>query len=178
MSSPPRWTWVWANSGRLWRTGKPGMLQSMGLQTVGHDWATELTDSHYSNSRMTEWTILFSIYPQLAGSSMYIERRVIWKLDGPVFQSFQFWWFLNHVTIIYSWMSQQFLLFTFQIPGLGLNSASVRDPWAYSIHWRKDSQVNGAMRWEWQVMWQRSDELFRGYRRHPYMQINQCDTPH
>ena len=24
-----------------WRTGKPGMLQSIGLQRVGHDWATE-----------------------------------------------------------------------------------------------------------------------------------------
>ena len=30
-----------ANSGRQWRTGKPGMLQSMGLQRVGHNWATE-----------------------------------------------------------------------------------------------------------------------------------------
>ena len=26
---------------RWWRTGKPGMLQSMGLQRIGHDWATE-----------------------------------------------------------------------------------------------------------------------------------------
>ena len=25
----------------LWRTGKPGVLQSMGSQEVGHDWATE-----------------------------------------------------------------------------------------------------------------------------------------
>ena len=25
-----------------WWTGKPGVLQSMGLQRVGHDWATEL----------------------------------------------------------------------------------------------------------------------------------------
>ena len=25
----------------IWRTGKPGVLQSMGLQRVGHDWATE-----------------------------------------------------------------------------------------------------------------------------------------
>ena len=24
--------------------GKPGMLQFMGLQRVGHDWATELTE--------------------------------------------------------------------------------------------------------------------------------------
>ena len=34
-------TRVWANSGRWWRTGKPGVLQSMGSQRVGHDWATE-----------------------------------------------------------------------------------------------------------------------------------------
>ena len=26
----------------LWWTGKPGMLQSMGLQRVGHNWVTEL----------------------------------------------------------------------------------------------------------------------------------------
>ena len=32
-----QWTWVWANSRRWWRTGKPGVLQSMGLQRVGHD---------------------------------------------------------------------------------------------------------------------------------------------
>ena len=32
--------WVWANSGRWWRTGKPGVLQSVGLQRVGHDWTT------------------------------------------------------------------------------------------------------------------------------------------
>ena len=30
--------WVWANSGRRWRTGKPGVLQSIGLQRVGHNW--------------------------------------------------------------------------------------------------------------------------------------------
>ena len=34
-------TWVWVNSWRWWRTGRPGVLQSMRLQTVGHDWATE-----------------------------------------------------------------------------------------------------------------------------------------
>ena len=34
--------WVWASSGSWWWTGKPGMLQSMGLQGVRHDWVTEL----------------------------------------------------------------------------------------------------------------------------------------
>ena len=41
MESVTQWTWVWANSGRQWRTGKPGMLQFMGLQRVGHDLVTE-----------------------------------------------------------------------------------------------------------------------------------------
>ena len=34
-------TWVWASSRRWWRTGRPGMLQSMDLQMFGFDWATE-----------------------------------------------------------------------------------------------------------------------------------------
>ena len=42
MASPTQWIWVWARSGSWWWTGEPGVLQSMGLQGVGHDWATEL----------------------------------------------------------------------------------------------------------------------------------------
>ena len=42
MASPTQWTWVWVNSGSWWWTGRPGLLQSMGLQRVRHDWATEL----------------------------------------------------------------------------------------------------------------------------------------
>ena len=42
MASPAWWTWVWVSSGSWWWTGKPGVLQSMGSQRVGHDWATEL----------------------------------------------------------------------------------------------------------------------------------------
>ena len=44
MASLTRWTWVWARSGSWWWTAKPGVLQSMGLQswTQLSDW-TELT---------------------------------------------------------------------------------------------------------------------------------------
>ena len=35
MSLNKLWSWWW--------TGKPGVLQSMGLQRVGHNWVTELT---------------------------------------------------------------------------------------------------------------------------------------
>jgi len=42
MASSTQWTWVWANSGRCWKTGKTGVLQSMGLQswTQLSNWTT------------------------------------------------------------------------------------------------------------------------------------------
>ena len=44
-------SWVWASSGNWWWTGKPGVLQFMGWQRVGHNWVTELnwTDPVYQN---------------------------------------------------------------------------------------------------------------------------------
>ena len=44
MASSTLWTWVWASSRRWWRTGKPGMLQFMGLQsqTQLSDWTTTI----------------------------------------------------------------------------------------------------------------------------------------
>jgi len=41
MASPTQWTWVWANSRRWWRTGKPGVLQFMGSQRIGNDLMSE-----------------------------------------------------------------------------------------------------------------------------------------
>ena len=42
MASPTQRTWVSANCRRWWRTGRPGMLQSVGSQTLRHDssWTT------------------------------------------------------------------------------------------------------------------------------------------
>ena len=45
MASLTRWIWVWVSSRSWWLTGKPGMLQSMGSQRIGHNWATELNKS-------------------------------------------------------------------------------------------------------------------------------------
>ena len=42
MASPTQRTWVWVDSGSWWWTGRPGVLRFMGLQRIGHDWATEL----------------------------------------------------------------------------------------------------------------------------------------
>ena len=62
MASLTRWTWVWVNSGSWWWTGRPGMLQFLGLQIVGQNWATKLnwdkdihTDSWISILNPNAW---------------------------------------------------------------------------------------------------------------------------
>ena len=47
------WTWVWANSGSWWWTWKPGVLQFLGSQRVGHNWATELNWTEASFSALS-----------------------------------------------------------------------------------------------------------------------------
>ena len=59
MASPTQWTWVWANSGRWWRTGRPGMLQSIESQRVRHNCSTEQqqikTDNSYPGAALAFW---------------------------------------------------------------------------------------------------------------------------
>ena len=54
MASLILWTWVWASLGSWWWTGKPGVLQSMGSQRVGHKWATELNLWQISKAHTVE----------------------------------------------------------------------------------------------------------------------------
>ena len=49
MASLTRWMWVWVNSGSWCWTGRPGVLWFMGLQRVGHYWATELNWTEWSS---------------------------------------------------------------------------------------------------------------------------------
>ena len=56
MASLTWWTWVWVSSRSWWWTGKPGVLQSMGLQRVGHDWVTELNWTELRNQPAWEIT--------------------------------------------------------------------------------------------------------------------------
>ena len=62
MASPTQWIWVWVDSGSWWWTGKPGMLQSMGLQRVRHDWVTKLnwTEAWYPHFLLEQWNALLS----------------------------------------------------------------------------------------------------------------------
>ena len=47
IASPTLWTWVLGNSGSWWWAARPGVLQSMGPQRVGHEWVTELNWTEY-----------------------------------------------------------------------------------------------------------------------------------
>ena len=68
MASLTQWTWVWVNSGSWWWTGRPGVLQSLGLQRVGHDWATELN-----------WAELLSVYyGRFSGRSLSRQIESFW----------------------------------------------------------------------------------------------------
>ena len=66
MASLTQWTGVWVSSGSWWWTGRPGVLQSMGSQRVGHDWATGLN--------WTELSVFYSIYHFFAPTSR------LWRL--------------------------------------------------------------------------------------------------
>ena len=71
MASLTRWTWVWVNSGSWWWTGRPGVLQFMGLQRVRHNWATELN----WNSNLKAWvmnSLLWKLGPE---NKTVLERK-------------------------------------------------------------------------------------------------------
>ena len=68
MASPTEWTWVWVSSGSWWWTGRSGVLQSMGLQKVRHNWVTEL--NHLIQVRMAS-----SKYLQIINARESVEKR-------------------------------------------------------------------------------------------------------
>ena len=61
MASLTQWTWVWVISWSWWWRGRVGMLQSMGSQRVGHDWATNLnwTETWCNNSFNWHYPLVF-----------------------------------------------------------------------------------------------------------------------
>ena len=52
-----QWMWIWASSRSWWWTRKPGMLQFMGSQRVGHNSATEL---NWTNKTVSKCVILLT----------------------------------------------------------------------------------------------------------------------
>ena len=72
MTSLTQCTWVWANSRRQWRTGKSDLLQSMGSQRVGHDWATEQQQQEISSEvhASSQWCVIWRSYSPTIISSI------------------------------------------------------------------------------------------------------------
>ena len=67
MASPTQSTWVWVSSRSWWWTERPGVLQSMGSQRVGRDWATELNCTAGGEWLASEWSFIcrYSCCPSL-----------------------------------------------------------------------------------------------------------------
>ena len=66
MASLTQWTWVWADSGSWWWTGRPGVLQSLGSQRVGNDWANELNWTDLTGVRKCSHFILLHVAVQFS----------------------------------------------------------------------------------------------------------------
>ena len=93
MTSPTQWTWTWVctNSRRWWRTGEPGVLQSMGWQRVGHNLTAEQQTFWYSPNMFRDssppclpWAIcsVWSAGPSLP-IQIYSSLRVYGSLQLP-----------------------------------------------------------------------------------------------
>ena len=67
--------WIWVSSGSWWWTGKPGMLQSIGSQRVGHDWATEpnWTETPFIVIKCWPYSLCCTIYP----CSLFVLYKVV-----------------------------------------------------------------------------------------------------
>ena len=83
MASPTQWTWVWVSSGSWWWTGKPGVLQSVGLQRVGGDWANELNWTpqlfvllDFRTGSLTLKMLIYLAAPGLSCGTLDLELRL------------------------------------------------------------------------------------------------------
>ena len=76
MASRTQWTWVWANSGSWWWTGRPGMLQSMESQRVGHDWVTELNWMNKSLFSLLHFFLTLSLLRSFPSGTMVKNSHV------------------------------------------------------------------------------------------------------
>ena len=78
MASTTGWTWVWASSGKWWRTGKPGVLQSMGSPRVRHDCVTE--QQMRTSTGTVAWRLERTRVQELEAVSLGVMTSCIWEL--------------------------------------------------------------------------------------------------
>ena len=79
MVSPTQWTWVWVNSESWWWTGRPGVPWFIGLQRVGHDWATELNRSTMHKRKHNPESLIFRDYVILKITAIFKVKNYFLK---------------------------------------------------------------------------------------------------
>ena len=79
MASLTQWTWVWVNSKKWWWTRRPGVLQFMGSQRVGHDWVTELNWTELNELLAHNLTIFptESSFPKSSHNQTYLQSKLL-----------------------------------------------------------------------------------------------------
>ena len=76
MASPTRWAWVWVNSGSWWWTGRPGVLQFMGSQSL--TWLSDWTDWHRVSSRLHVTIVsLWQFYVFTSDSDSFVSSCLV-----------------------------------------------------------------------------------------------------
>ena len=97
MASLTRWTWVWVSFGSWWYTEKPGVVQSMGLQIVWHDWATELSRTDLLEGLMLKLELQF--FGHLMWRADSLEKTLmLGKIEGRRRRVYQRMRWLDDVT--------------------------------------------------------------------------------
>ena len=103
MASPTWRTWVWASSGSWWWTGKHGVLQSMGLQRVGHNLVTKQQQNldwpwheNYALVKRSNYQIRRHIIYIPWNSAVEETKNTLWVLKQPHSESLMGWLVLEN----------------------------------------------------------------------------------
>ena len=108
MSLSKLWSWWW--------TGRPGVLQSMGSQRAGHDWATELswTDCHsrWNWEKISKFLVIL-----VSKSAVWTISLRITKRNSMILDHLEVSRLMNHCYMIFFFSLQE--------------RASACNPWAH-----------------------------------------------
>ena len=139
MASSTQWTWVWVDSGSWWWTGRPGVLQFMGSQRVGHDWETELN-----------WTAFFIVQVShvymTTGKPIALTRRTF--VDKVIFLLFNI---LSRLVKAFLPIDNAYFSIETQMfqCNCGAGYKNMFIPWHNLSTWSSISQCQGNLYSEW-----------------------------
>ena len=119
MASLIQLTWVWASCRSWWGTGKPSMLQSMGLQRVGQNWVTELNWfclAQHPPDSSTLWHVSeFLFFLRMNNVLFHVYTTFFWSIhlitDTWVVSTFWLLW----IMLLRTWVHKYLFEFLFSI---------------------------------------------------------------